>query len=827
MAYNSNVRLSGFVQSRCGVFPASVDDPDKEDSLSNFIVRKAAVLGAGVMGAQIAAHLANAEVPVVLFDLPAKEGDPNGIVKKAIDALKKLEPSPLATKDRVSYIDAANYSQHLELLRDCDLIIEAIAEKTEWKDDLYRKIAPFVSPDAIIASNTSGLSINRLSEGLPEALRSRFCGIHFFNPPRYMHLVELIATRTTDPALLDNLESWLVSRLGKGIVRALDTPNFVANRVGVFSMLAVMHHTQRLGLGFDVVDSLTGPIIGRPKSATYRTADVVGLDTLAHVIKTMQDTLPNDPWHGYYGVPAWLTALIGKGALGQKTRCGIFRKDGRAIKVLDLAAQDYRDTAADIDPGVLAILKNRNPAEKFAQLRASGHPQAQFLWAIFRDIFHYAAFHLADIADNARDVDFAMRWGFGWSQGPFESWQAAGWQAIAEAIQADIDAGQAMCSAALPAWVFGRVAKEGVHGAQGSYSATADAYRPRSTLPVYQRQIFPERVLGEKAVAGNTVWENEGVRLWTLPQIDEGIAIVSIKSRNHTLGRDVIIGMQEAVARAEADYQGLVLWHEAPFAFGANLKEVTEAIAAGEFELLEQYVAEFQNASMCLKYAKVPVIAAVQGMALGGGCEFLMHAARRVIALESYIGLVEAGVGLIPAGGGCKEFAIRAAQHAAKTGGNDPFEFIQPVFMTIAMATVSKSGAQARELGFAVESDKIVFNANELLYVALREARGLAESGYYPCLSPRGVKVAGRTGIANCEMMLANMKEGGMISAHDYAVAKAAATALCGGDIETGSLVDEQWLLTVERKLFVELLKNQKTQQRIQHLLETGKPLRN
>ena len=809
------------------MFPASVDDPDKEDSLSNFIVRKAAVLGAGVMGAQIAAHLANAEVPVVLFDLPAKEGDPNGIVKKAIDALKKLEPSPLATKDRVSYIDAANYSQHLELLRDCDLIIEAIAEKTEWKDDLYRKIAPFVSPDAIIASNTSGLSINRLSEGLPEALRSRFCGIHFFNPPRYMHLVELIATRTTDPALLDNLESWLVSRLGKGIVRALDTPNFVANRVGVFSMLAVMHHTQRLGLGFDVVDSLTGPIIGRPKSATYRTADVVGLDTLAHVIKTMQDTLPNDPWHGYYGVPAWLTALIGKGALGQKTRCGIFRKDGRAIKVLDLAAQDYRDTAADIDPGVLAILKNRNPAEKFAQLRASGHPQAQFLWAIFRDIFHYAAFHLADIADNARDVDFAMRWGFGWSQGPFESWQAAGWQAIAEAIQADIDAGQAMCSAALPAWVFGRVAKEGVHGAQGSYSASADAYRPRSTLPVYQRQIFPERVLGEKAVAGNTVWENEGVRLWTLPQIDEGIAIVSIKSRNHTLGRDVIIGMQEAVARAEADYQGLVLWHEAPFAFGANLKEVTEAIAAGEFELLEQYVAEFQNASMCLKYAKVPVIAAVQGMALGGGCEFLMHAARRVIALESYIGLVEAGVGLIPAGGGCKEFAIRAAQHAAKTGGNDPFEFIQPVFMTIAMATVSKSGAQARELGFAVESDKIVFNANELLYVALREARGLAESGYYPCLSPRGVKVAGRTGIANCEMMLANMKEGGMISAHDYAVAKAAATALCGGDIETGSLVDEQWLLTVERKLFVELLKNQKTQQRIQHLLETGKPLRN
>ncbi|MEF8733135.1 MAG: 3-hydroxyacyl-CoA dehydrogenase/enoyl-CoA hydratase family protein [Candidatus Accumulibacter meliphilus] len=795
--------------------------------MSNFIVRRAAVLGAGVMGAQIAAHLANAEVPVLLFDLPAKEGDANGIVNRAIGALRKLEPSPLASKDRVAYIDAANYSQHLEQLRDCDLIIEAIAEKTEWKDDLYRQIAPFIAPDAIIASNTSGLSINRLSEGLPEALRSRFCGIHFFNPPRYMHLVELIATQSTDPALLDNLESWLVSRLGKGIVRARDTPNFIANRVGVFSILAVMHHTERLGLGFDVVDALTGPLIGRPKSATYRTADVVGLDTLAHVIKTMQDSLPDDPWHGYYAVPAWLSALIGKGALGQKTRCGIFRKDGRAIKVLDLAAQDYRETAAEIDPEVLAILKNRDPAEKFAQLRASAHPQAQFLWAIFRDIFHYAAFHLAEIADNARDLDFAMRWGFGWAQGPFESWQAAGWQAIAAAVKADVDAGQAMSPAALPGWVFGQVAEKGVHTPQGSYSASADSYQTRSALPVYQRQIFPERVLSETAFSGATVWENDGVRLWTLPQLDDGIAIVSIKTRNHTLGREVIVGLQEAVARAEAGYRGLVLWHEAPFAFGANLKEVSEAIAAGQFELLEKYVAEFQNTSMALKYATVPVVAAVQGMALGGGCEFLMHAAKRVIALESYIGLVEAGVGLIPAGGGCKEFAIHAAQHAAKSAGNDPFEFIQPVFMTVAMATVSKSGAQARELGFAVDSDKIVFNAKELLYVALREARGLAEAGYYPRLSPRQIKVAGRTGIANCEMMLLNMKEGGMISAHDYTVAKAAATALCGGDVETGSQVDEQWLLSVERQLFVELLKNEKTQQRIQHMLTTGKPLRN
>ncbi len=804
--------------------------------MSNFIVRKAAVLGAGVMGAQIAAHLANAEVPVLLFDLAAKAGDPNGIVTKAIDGLKKLEPSPLATQDRVVYIDAANYDQHLDQLKDCDLIIEAIAEKMAWKDDLYRRIAPFIAPHAIIASNTSGLSINRLSEGLPEALRAQFCGIHFFNPPRYMHLVELIATKTTAPALLDNLEAWLVSRLGKGIVRARDTPNFVANRVGVFSMLAVMHHTEHFGLGFDVVDALTGPLIGRPKSATYRTADVVGLDVLAHAIRTMQDTLGSgvleasgadgsaDPWHGFFSVPAWLSALIGQGALGQKTRCGIFRKDGKAIKVLDLAAQDYRETAGDIAPEVLAILKRRNPAEKFAQLRASQHPQAQFLWAIFRDVFHYVAFHLADVADNARDIDFAMRWGFGWTQGPFETWQAAGWQAIADAVKADIDAGRAMCQVPLPDWVFER---DGVHAAAGAYSASANVLKARSTLAVYQRQIFPERVLGELQDQGETLWENDGVRLWRLPEIDGDIAIVSVKSKYHTLGRDVILGLQQAVVRAGQAYKGLVLWHEAPFAFGANLKEVVEAIAAGQFDLLENYVAEFQNTSMAFKYASVPVVAAVQGMALGGGCEFLMHCAKRVVALESYIGLVEAGVGLIPAGGGCKEFAIRAWQSAAKTGGNDPFEFIQPVFMTIAMARVSKSGAQARELGFVLDTDKVVFNANELLYVAIREARALAEAGYYPKLSPRNIKVAGRTGIANCEMMLANMKEGGMISAHDYKVAKAAATALCGGDVETGSLVDEAWLLTVERKLFVELLKTPETGQRISHTLETGKPLRN
>ena len=793
--------------------------------MSKLNIRRVAVLGAGVMGAQIAAHCANADVPVVLFDLAARDGKPNGIVDKALAGLKKLQPEPFCGKDRVAYVDAANYDQHLAQLAECDLVIEAIAEKMEWKLDLYAKVAPHIRPDAIFASNTSGLSITALSEGMPANLRGRFCGVHFFNPPRYMALVELIATADTEPAMLDGLEAWLTTTLGKSIVRAKDTPNFVANRVGVFSMLAVMHHTAGMGLGFDEVDALTGPLIGRPKSATYRTADVVGLDTLAHVIHTMQATLPDDPWHRYYAAPAWLGALIDQGALGQKTRAGIFRKQGKQIMVLDLASQDYRPSAAEVAPEVAAILKNRDPVARFEALRASEHPQARFLWAIFRDVFHYCAVHLADIADNARDVDFAMRWGFGWSMGPFETWQAAGWRPIVEAIRDDIAAGRSMTDAPLPAWVF---ARDGVHEAAGSYSAEADALRPRSGLAVYRRQLYPEQVLGETPPApGETLWQNDGVRLWRRADIDAGIGIVSITSKMHAIGSEVLDGVLEAVARAERDLDGLVLWHEAPFAVGANLMQVTEAIKTGQFELLENTVAKFQQTSMALRHALVPTVAAVQGMALGGGCEFVMHAAHRVMALESYVGLVEAGVGLIPAGGGCKFFAVEADRLARRSANGDVFAFVQNMFQTVAMATVAKGAREAVQLGFARPSDDIVFNPQELLHVALHRARAMAEAGYRPPQVERAVRVAGRDGIATCEMMLVNMQGGGFISEHDYAVARAAATALCGGEVSTGSRVDAQWILDVERALFVDLLKNKKTQQRIVHMLETGKPLRN
>ena len=790
--------------------------------MSNVIsIRKVAVLGAGVMGAQIAAHLVNANVDTILFDLAAKEGDKNGIVNKAVANLGKLSPAPLAAKDRAAAITPANYDEHLEWLKGCDLIIEAIAERLDWKKDLYARILPHVAPHAILASNTSGLSINSLSEVLDESLHHRFCGVHFFNPPRYMHLAELIPCASTDRDVLEGLETFLVTTLGKGVVYAKDTPNFIGNRIGVFSILSTLHHTAAFGLGFDEVDALTGPLIGRPKSATYRTSDVVGLDTMAHVIKTMADTLPDDPWHRYFKAPEWLQALIAKGALGQKTGAGIFQKRGKDIVVIDLAKQDYRPATGEAAAEVVEILKLKNPAEKFGKLRASAHPQAQFLWACFRDLFHYSAFHLASIADNARDVDFAIRWGYGWNLGPFETWQAAGWKQVAGWINEDIAAGKAMSDAALPAWVTD--GREGVHSAQGSFAPSIDGPRPRSSNPVYARQRFPDPLLGESFPPGETVFETDAVRLW---HDGDGIAVLSFKTKMHTVGDGVLDGIQKAIGIAEKQFKGMVIWQpKEPFSAGADLSGALASLQAGKLAEFEAMVANFQATSQRIKYSLVPVVAAVRGLALGGGCEFQMHSARSVLALESYIGLVEAGVGLLPAGGGLKEIATRVGQAAG--AGGDVFAGLKPYFEAVAMGKVSASALEAKELRLAREGDIVVFNAFELLHVAKQQARAMAESGYRPPLPARQIPVAGDVGIATFKMMLVNMLEGRFISEHDMEVSTRIATVLCGGNVDRGSLVDEEWLLKLEREHFVALAQMPKTQERIAYMLKNGKPLRN
>ena len=798
--------------------------------MTNFIVKKVAVLGAGVMGAQIAAHCINARVPVVLFDLPAKDGVKNGIALRAIENLKKLSPAPFGNKDDAALIQVANYDDDMALLGACDLIIEAIAERMDWKHDLYKKVAPHIAPNAIFASNTSGLSINTLADGFDDELKARFCGVHFFNPPRYMHLVELIPTSATAPVILDQLEAFLTTTLGKGVVRAKDTPNFIANRVGVFGMLAIMHEADKFGLSVDVVDDLTGTKLGRASSGTFRTADVVGLDTMGHVIKTMQDNLSDDPFFSLYQTPAVLARLVAAGALGQKSGAGFYKKVGKDILRLDFASGEYvagGGKAADI---VGRMLKEKDPAKKMKALRESTNPQAQFLWAIFRDVFHYIAVHLDTVADNARDIDFAMRWGFGWNVGPFETWQAAGWSQIAGWINEDIAGGHALSSAPLPAWVFeSPVLEQGVHAPEGSYSALSNSYVARSTLAVYQRQPFRAPLFGSGAIdgttAGTTVFEDESVRLW---HQDDEVLVISLKTKMHVIGEGVIHGLKMALAEAEKNYKGLVIWNAdaaqgGAFSAGADLQAALPLFMQGGAKAMEPGIKLLQDTFMAMKYASVPVVAAVAGLALGGGCEMALHASKRVAAIESYIGLVEVGVGLIPAGGGLKEVAVRAARQAQ---GNDILQFLKDGFTSAATASVSKSALEAKKMGYLTAQDVIVFNPYELLHVAKVEARAMFDAGYRPPLATL-VPVTGRYGWGTIKAQLVNMQGGGFISAHDFKLGDMIAQIVSGGDVDQGSLVSEQWLLDMERKAFLELLSHPKTQERIMGMMQTGKPVRN
>ncbi len=798
--------------------------------MNRFPVRKVAVLGAGVMGAQIAAHLVNCKVSVILFDLPAKEGPKNGIVTKAVEGLKKLRPAPLGIPEDAALIRQANYEEHLDLLRDCDLIIEAIAERMDWKLDLYRRIAPAIAKHAIVASNTSGLSITKLSAVLPEEIKPRFCGIHFFNPPRYMALVELINTPTTNPEILDQLEAFVTTALGKSVVRAMDTPNFVANRVGIAGMLATMKEAETFDLSYDVVDDLTGKKLGRASSGTFRTADVVGLDTMSHVIKTLQDNLKDDPFYSSYATPSVLAKLIEQGALGQKSGAGFYKKIGKDILRLDPASGEYVAGGGKADEIVARILK-KPPAERLKLLRESKNPQAQFLWAILRDSFHYAAVHLADIAESARDVDFAMRWGFGVQQGPFELWQAAGWKTVANWIKEDIAAGKALSSAPLPAWVFDGppAAHGGVHRAEGSWSAAHSRWVAPSTLPVYQRQHFRETVFGSGAESplkfGTEEFKNDEVRVWSL---DGEVLIVSITAKLHLIGQDVIEGLTKAVEIAEAKYKGLVIWSpDDVFSAGANLESMMPVFMKSGGKGILPEVKKLQDAMLRLRYASVPVVSAVRGIALGGGCEIAVYSAKRVAAMESYMGLVEVGVGLIPGGGGLTYIARRAAEMASAGNANaDIFKFLSDGFTNAAMAKVGTSAIESRKLGYLLWSDVVVPNRDELLYVASQQAKAMYESGYRApakTLFP----VAGRNAIATIKAQLANMRDGGFISAHDFHISALVADVVCGGDVDAGSLVSEEYLMALERKHFCGLLDHEKTQERIMGMLQTGKPVRN
>ncbi|OYV56344.1 MAG: 3-hydroxyacyl-CoA dehydrogenase [Legionella sp. 21-45-4] len=757
---------------------------------NRLVVKRVAVLGAGVMGAQIAAHCVNAGIDTRLYDLTLPGKPPNALLDKAVSVLTKLSPSPLATPQTAQLLKLCNYEEHLSELGECQLIIEAIAERLDWKEELYQRISPFLAPDSVLVSNTSGLSINRLVAVLPEQHHTRFCGVHFFNPPRYMHLVEIIPSDVTNPMLLDDLETWLTGFLGKGVVRAFDTPNFIANRIGVFSLLVTLHYAKQFNLGLDTVDALTGTYLGRPKSATFRTMDVVGLDTLSHVVNTMQNELANDPWHALFQLPDWMHGMIEAGHLGQKTGQGVTRKQGPVIEVYDVETKGYRPAITDLKPAIKQIMQIKEPTKRMQALLDSPEPEARFIVACYRELFHYCAVHNQTIASNVRDVDAAMRWGFGWQQGPFETWQAFGCNDMTQYIIQSMANQTSLTQATLPEWVL---SLSGFYEGDAGFSPRENRYESRRALPVYLRQNVARQ-------SHPVVYENAGVRLVSL---EEDVLMVSFKSKANTIGQAVLDGLFESVHLAEEKSQGLIIYqHDASqFSLGADLREVSVLLSQGKIELLDEMLISFQQAASRLKYSSIPVVA----------------------AFEAYPGLVEVGVGLIPGAGGCKEFTLRAAGASDESGR---MQLLQRYFEQIATAFVASSAPEALQRGFLKPGDDWVMHTDEVLYAAIARIKAMQATNYTPPLSAK-FPVTGRTGLAVLQTGLVNWLEGGFISAHDYFIANELAFVLCGGQLTAGELVDEAWLLRLEREAFIKLASTPLSQARIKHTLETGKPLRN
>lgn len=781
-------------------------------------IRRVAVLGAGVMGAQIAAHFVNAGLDVMVFDLPSPTGSPNQLVERSIQALKKLKPAPLAIPQLAARIKAANYESDMAQLSQCDLVIEAISERLDWKSDLFHKVAPHLGPKAVLASNTSGLSIAAMADTLPAAVRNRFCGIHFFNPPRYMKLVELVAGPQTEPQLLDDLETFLVSTMGKGVVRAKDTPNFVGNRIGVFSMVSSLRHAEALHLPPDVVDLLTGNRIGRAKSATYRTMDVVGLDTLQHVVQTMADELKDDPWAAWFTLPGWVTSLIERGALGQKVRKGVYQKSKEGLMVLDTKTLDYRPSKVDPSTDFPVEIGKESWPEALLLCRESDNPKAQFLWRVHRDLFHYAALHLADIAETVRDVDQAIRWGFGWSEGPFELWQRAGWSAIAAAIQEDIERADDAISTPLPDWV---TTVSGVYNENKAYSVGQKITVPRRCLPVYEQFLAPQKLLGDCWQHHEIITENPETVLWQTPH---AVPILSFTSKRNCIGQGVVDGVMNAVEHAESIGKPLVIYplYGNDFSVGANLKQFGQALSVKDIDTFRKSVQSFQAMVQRVKYATVPVVACIKGLALGGGVELSLPCHHRVAAFESYMGLVETGVGLIPAGGGSTQVARWIHEQPSLAGKRHA---LGQYFMQLAQGKVSASALEAMSMGYLQRSDTVVMNEELLLTAAIQRGLSLQQAHRTPTHEP--FSVMGQEGLALLLSQITNMKQGHLISEHDALVAEKLAYVVCGGDVAVGSIVDEQWMLSLELDAFVALAETTKTQDRIQHTLKYGKPLRN
>jgi 3-hydroxyacyl-CoA dehydrogenase len=791
------------------------------------------------MGARIAAHLANASIPSVLLDIVPHELTPeeqakglplghakvrNRLAQAGLEAALKSRPAAFFVPEAARMITLGNFEDNLAWLSDCDWIIEAVTEDRSIKRALLERVLAVRAPGAVVSSNTSGISIGSVIEGFSEELRQHFLGTHFFNPPRYLKLLEIIPTPETLPEVVEGISRFSEVVLGKGIVIAKDTPNFIANRIGTFTTLNALRVMQEDGYTIEEIDALTGPAMGLPKSATFRTLDIVGLDVLAHVVKNLAESLPNDERRDLFQLPDFIQQMMRRRLLGDKTGQGFYKKvksrDGgeeSEILTLDLTAFDYRERQKPKFASLEMARNIEDARERVRTLCQSPDRAGQFYQKVLFDTFHYAAMRVPEISDDIVSIDNSMKWGFNWECGVFELWDAVGIEKVVDAWK---KAGRSTPPLAEKLLASGKKTfYASCEGARSYFDFASGAYRDLEDKP--DVLLLPSLKARKKEIK-----KNPGA---SLIDLGDGVVCLEFHSKMNTIGADTVQMIHAGLKTLNEGFEAMVIGNQAAnFCVGANLMMVLMTIQEGEWDELHRAVRAFQNANMALKYAPKPVVAAPFGLTLGGGTELILHATRVRAAAETYLGLVEVGVGLIPAGGGTKEMLVRAMDKAPADPEADLFTFVKGVFLNIGMAKVSTSAEEARKLGYLSAKDSISMNRDRQLADAKQLALDLARLGYRPGSPREDIRVLGQAAFAKMKLGLHLMRRAEYISDYDVVIATQLAKVLSGGgEFTSPQLVSEQYLLDLEREAFVSLCGQKKTCERIQYMLKTGKPLRN
>lgn len=797
-------------------------------------IKKVAVLGSGIMGSRIACHFANIGVEVLLLDIAPKELLPgehtseldlqskavrNRIVNNALETAVKSNPSPVFSKQSLNLITTGNFEDDMKEISSCDWTLEVVVENLEIKKELYNRVEQYRKPGTLITSNTSGIPIHLMAEGRSDDFKTHFCGTHFFNPPRYLRLLEIIATPGTKPDVVDFLMHYGDKFLGKTTVLCKDTPAFIANRIGVYSIMSLLHLVEKMDLTVEEVDKYTGPALGRPKSATFRTTDVVGLDTMINVANGLYQNLPDDKSRELFKLPGYVQTMQGNKWLGDKTSQGFYKKtkdsEGKTeILSLDLKTLEYRPQQK-IKSATLEAIKPIDDLRKRMKAYEQGTDKAaEFFRASFYGLFEYVSDRIPEISDELYRIDDAMRAGFGWELGPFEVWDALG---IAETI----DAMKAMGHEAAP-WVHEMLAAGHTSfykiedGGKKYYDIPSKSYKP---VPGTDAFIILDNIRSAK-----TVWKNSGT---TIIDLGDGILNLEFHTKMNTIGGEIIQGINKAIDLAESEFRGLVIGNDgANFSAGANVGMIFMMAVEQDWDEINMAVRMFQKASMRIRYSSIPVVIAPHNLTLGGGCEFCLHADHVQLNAETYMGLVEFGVGLIPGGGGTKEFALRASEEFKE--GQIEQNVLKERFLTIAMAKVSTSAKEAFELGY-LQKDKyaITMNRSRLIADAKEKAIEIAEAGYTKPVQRKDIRVLGKHGLGIVYAGANSMYAGHYISEHDKKISEKLGYVMCGGDLSQPALVTEQYLLDLEREAFLSLCGEKKTLERIQSILTKGKTLRN